>query len=312
MRPRPAQWLAAVLLSFASLASAEPFGYAAGFNELYRVNVATGQATRVGAMGFNDVEGLALSPGGTLFGVADATMMIGNQPSASSDFLLRINPANGAGTLVGQLSGLQGLGPAGNLDYGLAFTCDGRLWMSSDTTGELWSVDPATAETRRIGVMGAPISGLAARGNVLFGVSVEADPALFAIDTANASVRRIGGIALPAVMYDAGLDFDADGRLWLTVDYLPPPSGTTLLRNDLVELDPATARVISLTTIGGAGSGINTVQMEALAVAPPGGCSASGGGNSPPPIVVPGPGAPALLLLAGLAGWFGRRRLRAG
>lgn len=310
MRPRPAQWLAAVLLSFASLASAQPFGYAAGFNELYRVNLANGQATRVGAMGFNDVEGLALSPGGTLFGVADATMLVGNQPSATSDFLLRINTTTGAGTLVGQLSGLQGLGPGGNLDYGLAFTCDGRLWMSSDTTGELWSVDPATAETRRIGVMGVPISGLAARGNELFGVSVDAGAALFSIDTSNASTRRIGGIALPAVMYDAGLDFDADGRLWLTVDYLPPPSGSTLLRNDLVELDPVTGQVLSLETISGAGSGINTVQMEALAIAPPGGCTSSGGGTVAAPIIVPGPGAPALLLLAGLAGWFGRRALR--
>ncbi len=308
MRPRPAQWLAAVLLVFASLANAQPFGYAAGFNELYRVNLATGQATRLGAIGFNDVEGLALSSGETLLGVADATMMIGNQTSATTDFLARINTTSGAGTLVGQLAGLQGLGPGGNLDYGLAFTCDGRLWLSSDTTGELWEVDRSNGGTRRVAAMGASISGLAGRGNILYGVSTSAAlvggqasaPALYSIDPASGEATRIGPLNAGIVVDDVGLDFDEDGILWATLD--PEPLGTGASRVARIDLETGAATLVATLNV-------NT-GVEALAIAPTGGCEPGGGNGSVQPITVPGPGAPALLLLAGLAGWFGRRALR--
>lgn len=303
MRPHILRRLLAVLLACLPLAAlAEPFGYATGIRDLYRIDLATGQATLVGNTGFVDVEGLAFAPDGTLYGAVD----FGLPSTAPTDFLLRINTSTGVATPVGQLSGLQGLGPAGNLDYGLAFTCDGRLWLASDTTRQLWEVNPANAQTRLVGVLPAPVSGLAARGDQLYGLSVEASPRLFRIDTSNAQATAVGNLALADTMYDAGLDFDATGRLWATVDYFTPPSGVPPLRNDIAELDPASGQIIALRAITGAGSGLDTVQMEGLALAPTGGCGAVVGAV---PEAIPGPGLPALLLLGGLAAGLGARRL---
>lgn len=307
MRPNTMRRLFAVLLVclpawLPMAALAEPFGFATGDRELYRINLATGQATLVGNTGYVDVEGLAFAPDGSLFGAAD----FGVPSTAPTDFLLRINTATGVATPVGQLSGLQGLGAGGNLDYGLAFTCDGRLWLASDTTRQLWEVNPSNAQTRLVGTLPAPVSGIAARGNQLYGLSVEASPRLFRIDTGNAQATVVGTLALAETMYDAGLDFDASGRLWATIDYFTPPSGLPPLRNDIAEIDPATGQIIALRPVTGAGSGIGTVQMEGLAIASTGGCGAVAGA----PEAIPGPGLPALLLLAGLAGGLGARRLR--
>lgn len=301
MRPTPArrlaaQWFATALLALSGTALAEPLGYASGFDALFRVNMASGQATRLGPIGFNDVEGLAMSPSGVLYGVADATMLINNQPSATTDFLVRLDINSGAGTLVGQLSTLQSRGPGGNLDYGLAFTCDGRLWMSSDTTGELWEVDAGNGSTRLVGSTGVALSGLAGRGNTLYGVSVGSTPSLFTINQANAAVSTIGPLNAGGVVEDAGLDFDANGVLWATLDPEPAVAGPS--RSARLNLETGAATVIGNIAIG--------TGVEALAIAPPGACE---GSLVAAPVLVPGPGAPLLLLLAGLFALLGRRRL---
>jgi hypothetical protein len=169
MRPLRDRFLAGLLALLPLTSLAQPVGYAVGFDSLYRINLATGQTTAVGPIGFNDVEGLAFGPSGLLYGVADATAGSG---SGITDLLIRIDTNTGAGTLIGAMPTLAGAGPNGNLDYGLAFTCDGRLWLSSDTTQQLWEVDPANAGTRLVGNTGRNISGLAARGNRLYGLSV--------------------------------------------------------------------------------------------------------------------------------------------
>lgn len=271
MRPLRGLLLAGLMALLPLAALAEPIGYAAGFDRLYRIDMATGQASAVGPIGFNDVEGLAISPGGVLYAAADATIGTG---SGQSDFLIRIDPNTGAGTLVGALSGLQNQGVPGaaggfELDYGLAFTADGRLWLSSDTINLLWEVDPRNGQTRLVGSTGARISGLAARGNDLFGVSSAGGEGLYRIDRETGQATLVGALALPDTMYDAGLDFDANGRLWLTVDYFSPPTGLPPLRNDLAEIDPETGAVLSLRTITGAGTGIDSAQMEGLAIAAP-------------------------------------------
>jgi hypothetical protein len=297
--------LAAMILLLPALACAAPavFGYGAGFSELYRVNLATAQATRIGpvaGIGFNDVEGLALSPDGILFGVADQTMHLGGGNfSATTDFLIRISPTTGAGTLVGQMPGLQGQGPApGQLDYGLAFTCDGRLWMSSDTTGNLWEVDRNSAAVRLVGNTGASISGLAARGNVLFGVSVGPTPQLYRIDPATAAAVVVGPLDVGGVVANAGLDFDADGVLYAALD----PGATVPGFSRVVRIDPNTGAGTVVAQIP-----IEFVTMKALAIAPTGGCQAA----SVDAIPVPGPMAPWLALLGVICALLGMRRLAA-
>ena len=296
MRPLRGLLLAGLMALLPLSALAEPLGYIVGFNRLYRIDLANGQTTEIGDIGFNDVEGLALDASGVLYGVADASVGPG---SGITDLLIQINTTTGAGTLVGQLSGLGGIGPGGNLDYGLAITCDGRLWLSSDTTTQVWEVDPATAGTRLVGSSGQSLSGLAARGNQLYGLSVDATPTLFSVDLANAQVTSIGPINVGGLVADAGLDFDATGQLWAILD--PEP------------LDLAASRVARLSLSSGAGtvvasSSVGPIAMEGLAISPPGACLVQ-----PQPSElssVPGPGMPMLALLGLLSALIGWRRLR--
>ena len=308
MRPLPGRLLAGLLACLPAAAMAEPVGYAVGFDQLYRIDLGTGQATVVGPLGFIDVEGLAFAPNGVLYGVADAGRVPPNNDQ--TDFLLQINTNTGAATAVGQLAGLAGTGTGtfGELDYGLAFTCDGNLWLASDTTSQLWQVDPANGGTRLVGNMGAAISGLAGRGNSLYGVSIDGNESLYRIDTGSGLATAIGPLGLPDRMFDAGLDFAANGDLWVTIDYLTPPSGIPPLRNDVARLNPMNGQILELRIINGAGTDIDTVQMEGLALAPPGAC---GDVVEPETREIPGPGPLLLIPLALVLALSSRKALRA-
>ena len=307
MRPLLGRLLAGLLACVSTVALAEPVGYAVGFDHLYRIDLGTGQATVVGPLGFIDVEGLAFSPTGALYGVADAGRVPPN--NEQTDFLLQIDTSTGAATAVGQLAGLAGTGTGtfGELDDGLAFTCDGNLWLASDTTNQLWQVDPASGGTRLVGNTGAAISGLAARGNGLYGVSIDGSESLYRIDRGSGLATALGPLGLPDRMFDSGLDFTADGELWATIDYLTPPAGIPPLRNDVARLDPMTGQVLEWRVITGAGVDIDTVQMEGLALAPPGAC---GDVAEPEPSEIPGPGPLLLFALVLVLALSARKTLR--
>jgi len=319
MRPIARRLLIASGLLLSAAVSAQPYGYASGTDPdspslrdaLYRINLATGAATRIGYIGFRDIDGLAFHPDGVLYGAADGSADAGG----TSDVLVRINPETGSGSFVAPFAGLAGQGPGqgGQLDNGLAVTCDGQMWMSSDTLGHLWRVDRATGAVQRVLTGGPPISGLAARGQVLFGVSVDPDPALYRFDTSTSQLTRVGPLAVSDRIFDAGLDFDADGRLWATLDYLVPPEGLPRPNlNDLVQIDPETGALLSSTPITGAGSGLSRVQLEGFAIAPPA-CASGGTPPSFPPVQVDASGTTSLALLAvllALIGLFGLRRAR--
>lgn len=276
-----------MLLALAPVALAQPLGYAVGNDTLYRIDLANGQTTRIGAFGFaggvpiQDVEGLALSSSGELYGVSD-----------NLDVLLRINTSTGRATVVGALGTRgQGTGAGDNLDYGLAFTCDGRLWMASDTVRQLWEVDPASGVARAVGALGAQISGLAASGNQLVGIGVRDDSALYRIDTGAGRASEIGRLGLPTAAFDAGLDFDEQGRLWAVLDY----DGDR--RAELASVDPASGRASVVAQIAGTG----TNDIEALAIGPPAACTALPGTLPAQPVPAGQPWALLLLMLALLA-----------
>lgn len=294
MRPHllPRLLLAGVALLPLAVA-AEPIAYGVGFSDLYRVDLASGQASRVGAIGYNDVEGLALTDFNTLLGAVDGTAGAGG---TSSDFLVRIDTGTGAGTLLGGLSGLAGAGPNGQLDYGLAQTCDGRLWLSSETSQELWELDRNTGTTRRVGSTGAAISGLAARGGELYGVSAGAAPSLYRIDVATAASTLIGPLNAGGTVNNVGLDFDASGTLWAVLD----PNDVTPSR--AARIDLATGRATVTANIGA------NIGFKGLAIAPVGACQPGAVGAVP--VAVPGPGLPGLLLLGLAALGLGARALR--
>ena len=312
---RPTCWqglLAAATLMLSPAVMAGSTAYVAAWDTLYRLDLSTARATKIGAgAGFNDIEGLAIAPDGTLYGAADGTAGSGSQ---MTDFFFRIDPQAGLGHLVGTLGGLSGRGTNGQLDYGLTFTCDGRLWMSSKTTGMLWQVDRATGSVTEVFDMQAPISDLAARGNKLWGVGVEwgvgshDQQALYEIDPETHTVSRIGGLGLSEAFSSAGAAFDANGTLWATLDSQPP---NVNLASRLARIDVATGRA----TVVGSISGVEeNVSVRALAITPPTGCAGDPDPDGTPEdvAIVPGPTLPWLLGLAGMALWGGRRRLRRG
>ncbi len=262
-------WLAAaVLLSlFAPTAGAGPTGYAATFDptsadsyRLLSIDLATGATTAVGRIGFFDVEGLAVAPEGTIYAVAD-----GNKT------LITINPFNGHGTAVGGQNGNlgltgQGVGQFDSLDFGLTFSCDGSLWLSSDTTDKLWSVNRNTGKATLVGSLGKHMSGLAANADGIYGIGTTGDDGLYRIDigsataaaTVSPSATRIGaGLGGQASSVDAGLDFDSSGVLWAILDHSPPENNRP---SDIVQIDLNTgaARFIATTL----------PEVEGLAIAP--------------------------------------------
>lgn len=307
MRPLLGRRLLAVLMCFLPLpAMAVPEAYVSAWNRLYRLDLATAQATPIGSgIGFNDVEGLAIAPDGTLYGVADGTVGSGSQ---ATDFLVRIDTSTGVGTLVGALNGLSGAGPNGQLDYGLAFTCDGKLWASSDTTGTLWEINPSNASVREAGNTGAPLSGLGGRDQQLYGIGVQngfgdrAQQALYRIEPGTATATRIGSLGVNDTLSSSGADFDANGVLWATLDSQPPDVDRA---SRLARIDLASGKASVIGSISGI---VENVSVRGMAIASPYGCNT--GTGTPTAQQVPGPAAPALLLLGLAAGLMGGRRLR--
>jgi len=272
---------------------AAPIGYVSSFDRLYRVDLGTGQQTLVGDLRLPsnervfDVEGLAFAPDGTLFAVSDA-----------SEVLLRVDVTTGVATVVGSL-GLagQGTGTGNNLDFGLGFTCDGRLWLSAETAQKLWEVNVLSGATRAVGALGAKITGLAARGAQLYGIGASGDERLYRIDTATGASTVVGSRLGDNIRFDdGGLDFDADGNLWAVLDYRPTEPNRA---SDLARIDASTG-VATLTGRSIADDG------EGLAIAPPS-CGAPAGGTASR---VPAGSTPGQALLAALIVALGGLALR--
>ncbi len=271
----------AVSTAMALPAAAEPLAYAVSFNKLYRIDLGSGQTTLIGETGFNDVEGLALSSTGVLYGIVDSTKT-----------LITIDKQTGRGNLIGSapgntgLSG-QGVGQFDALDFGLAFTCDGRLWASSDTTGKLWQIDPASGHATAAGTLGAQITGLGANADGLFGLGSQGDEGIYRINAATGAATRIGDLSAGIVFADGGLDFDAAGNLWGILDYRPPDDNRP---SDIVRIDLVTGAATFVST--------TLPEMEGLAITPMPACRGPGGPAQSSYLAVPAIGVSARILLA--------------
>lgn len=284
------------LLSLGS-AMAAPVGFsvnsdAADGDELYAIDLADGSATvrgpvTSGVQDFLDVEGLALAPDGTLWGVDDERLS-----------LFPINPANGTVdfSAVEPILGINAV--AGN-DFGMTFTCAGDLYISSVADGALYRLDLDGTATL-VGALPENISALAAFGNParLFGLSNGQDESgnpdsrsLFEIDPSTATLSLVGSIGSgPSDYAQAGLSFDADGNLWALTDrrIQGQDLGSEVLRLDLAS---GAATVVATTAQTG---------FESLAVSPPAGCQAA-----PPPGPAPTDRPPAPIPTLDAAGRLG-------
>jgi hypothetical protein len=214
--------------------AADTLAYSEAFDTLFRVDLSThtatkiGRATPVGVTRFANIEGLTLTPGGALYGVSD-----GN----AAKTLLRIDPTTGLAAVVGTLT-LTGGDTSGQLDLGMAATCDGKLWLSSGT-GLLWQIDPNTAAATFIGNLGAKITGLAARGNQVYGAGSQTNNNLYSVNTSSGAATLIGAYGISNYITTTSPGFDSTGRLWAVLGYVPPQQGQTSFPewSDLAQLN---------------------------------------------------------------------------
>ena len=252
------------------------FGVA--FTDLYRIDLDTRIASFVGFSGFSNgqligqIRGLNLLPNGDLIAV-----------SGNLRALLRINKTTGAATVTGNLN-LDGTGQFGTaLDLSMTVGCDGNYWLASAVTGQLWRVDPATAQPTLIGSMGQKITGIVAYGDTLYGAGGQGDTGFYRIDMETAAATSIGsyGPALPWVNVVA-MSFDEDGTLYASLSYNPGPPGSSVLADwsDLATINTSTGVVTNLGNITGP-SALRRQSMNAFVIAP-----------TQCPVVVPPPPPP--------------------
>lgn len=297
------------ILIASSGAVAEPYGYTVnsrGFlpddqmHRLWRLDLSTGAAEQLGQTGFLDIEGLAFDADGQLFGADDESMT-----------LIRINTNSGFSTPVANTRTNMGL-PFQPMDFGMSFTCDGRLLVSSDDQRSLFEADPTTGVLTRIGTIGSlgvPITDIAAWGDTLYGIGEGAAGStsggaanLYRIDVETATATVIGPLGEAVFPYaNAGLAFDADGVLWAVTDRRD--GGAVDLPSQVLRIDPATGQATHVANTA-------VVGFESLAIAPPGGCELQG---APEPVVVPTQSLAGLVaLIFGLLalGWWTLRPVR--
>lgn len=269
-----------IAAAFSAAAFAMPDGYSINSDSgsgdadsLYRIDLVTGAHTRLGRVQSSgtikiDVEGLAFAPDGTLYGVDDDSMT-----------LFPINSDNGVVTSEQEVQ-ITGLPTGGSNDFGLTFACDGNLYATSVSTGNLYRVGLNGVATP-VGSLGSNIhiSALAAYGNPvqLYGLGngltaagVVDSRTLYQINpqtgVATAKPEKLGGAANS--YNEAGMAFDNDGQLWAITDRRAVAGG------------PFVSQILRInTTTGAATHSANTQEsgFESLAITVPRGCGTGNG-----------------------------------
>ena len=193
-------------LALAATAFASPIGYSVRSDvdrKLYRLDMATGVATELGATGFSKIEALAINTVGEIYGVNPVTAQ-----------LVKCSAATGACTAVGVLTGL----PQVQSNAGLAFASTGTLYLAVNAA--IYRVDSATGATASLGGTGPALSGLAgvapsaACASGVYGMGGNTDRGKFyCINITNGSAALLGTLGISPL--DLGLDGDpVTGLVW--------------------------------------------------------------------------------------------------
>jgi len=245
--------IAAGMFAVAAIpAGAATVSYGEAFDTLYRIDLGTREATRVGAAGrysgqtIGNISGLSMTADGTLYAAAGGFKV-----------LVRIDPASGQATVIGDL-GLNGQGDPGRndaLDLNMAAGCNGTLWLSSAFANKLWTVDPATGATHLVGPTGHALTGLVANGAQLYGAGGKGDNTFYRVDPDTGAATAIGafGPAVTRWVNSISMSFDESGTLWAVINYVPPENDTDIPPDwsDLATIDPMTGKVHVLGPITG-------------------------------------------------------------
>lgn len=263
-------------------------------NALWRINLLTGAATRVVSTqrvptGYLDLEALAFNDQGHLYGADD-----------ESKTLVRVGTVTGLAVSVSSPSpstGNMGLPLTPPLDFGMTFTCDGQLLVTSATEQSLFTADPSQGTLTRMGAVGAlgvSLADLAASTDAIYAIEMgqtaagrTADPALYRISLDPLAVERIGSLGPAVLPYrSAGLAFDEQGQLWAVTNRRNIDDQD--FRSQILRIDPETGsaeavaqtQVVSDDAVVG---GQALVGLESLAITGPGACTAS---QDPDPVEV--------------------------
>lgn len=278
-------YLLILLASLPVTLAAAPVGYSINSDSpasdpyadaLYEIDLGAGSDRHIAQLDprFLDVEGLAFAPDGKLYALDDNTLTI-----------LELVPGTNAVQIISERAILD-LPSTRDNDFGMAFGCDGTLFVSSIKQKTLYRLE-LTGQLTPIGALGANISALAAWGNPseLYGlgnglrnqgndVYVTDAPNLYRIDAktgATVLVGALGGLAQPYT--EGGLDFDGSGQLWAITDRQFPDYQPS----EVLKIDKTSGRAVEARTLREGG-------FESLAIAPPGGCTAF---TEPPPVEPP-------------------------
>ena len=272
-----------VLVSlFAISANGAPWAYSVNSDSgssnedsLYQINLATGEDHRKGKLisvaiyDHIDTEGLAFDSDNTLWGIDDATRT-----------LFPINTVSGA-IPFGEIIDVSTVFPSGGAnDFGMTFSCDNSLYVTSVTTNTLYRIDLDAGSKDPIGSLGANISAIAAIGSPtkLYGLgngqfkNGDTDsPDLYSIDVSTGAATLIGPLGSDAGEYNqGGLAFDSDGTLWAITDRRGINGEIAGLSSQILRVDVDTGTATLVSTTGEVG-------FESLAIGPPTACSITHG-----------------------------------
>lgn len=294
MRPLTCVIAAGMLVVATPSALAATGVYGEAFDTLYRLDLDTQAATRVGDAGrygsqvIGNISGLTTMPDGSMYAVAGGLKL-----------LVGVDAESGRAEVLGGF-GLSGQGdPTRNdaLDLNMIADCDGTLWLTSAYARKLWTVDPADGATTLVGATGHAISGLAVRDDELFGAAGKDDNRFYRIDPATGAATPIGpfGANVTRWINSVSMSFDEDGTLWAVLNYVPPENDSDVPADwsDLATIDPASGKLEIVGPITGP-EGLRRIGMKGFTVGQP-----QCGRGTLPPVGAP-VNSPLALLLLGL------------
>ncbi len=246
-------------------------------DSLYLIDLSTGADQRKGELisGVEsrlDTEGLAFSPDGTLWGIDD-----------DSRTLFPINKATGAINFLDEIP-LAGFQSGGGNDFGMTFSCDNSLYITSVRTQTLYnlSMDGSSEIIGAEGALGVNISAIAAHGSptMLYGLGngqfqngSTDSPNLYSIDLETGVATLIGPLGPSVGEYNqGGLAFDSEGILWAITD-------RRIINNSIADLPSQILRIDTETGDATMVSHTTAVGFESLAIAPPSSCLVVDGPN---------------------------------
>ena len=279
-----------VVSAFALSANAEPMAFSINTDSgntdtedsLYLIDLATGTGERKGKLASGivgdvrrDTEGLAFI-NDTLWGIDDDSLT-----------LFPISTKTGTISFAEQIKLLE-FPSGGSNDFGMTFSCDNTLYVTSVTTKTLYQVEineegmnGTFKAVGSEGALGARISAIAAIGNPtkLFGLGngqfqngTTDSPNLYSINPDTGVAKLIGSLGNAVGAYNqGGMTFDSTGKLWAITDRRVINNSIENLPSQILSINTKTgeATVVSDTSkIGKSGE----VGFESLAIASPSPC----------------------------------------